>query len=486
MSIIPKTILRELSPSEKVLDYEARSCSLMDSRSFLISSEINLFENIDLIKKAIHEWKKIHKLLRACIHIDPHNQLIRHFALASDDIVNNCNNIKFLKFDSPSHCKDYWKILYENDVFKPFNHEQGLLWRLYFLKEDEKSYRIIFTVHHAILDGRAHFCLIHQLTQMIEWIYLSKNIKLSEYELFLPIDRLLLNDELKNTDEDVQDAAIIENYKVPDYFKPKSENFENLLMKDANINTHDNQVYMSIDSLLIENKKISFTKFMSFVVETEKYLKILKKCKENGLKFTGYISTLIKTALTEAPDHFSDEHHRTVQKKFKYYVAASSRDSLKLNNYIMGNYATILYFESKIIDDRNYENFWDLAKKESDEIHFKIDTNDSASSLKEDEKFLKEIEKGFCFDEYEKDFLLSNLGDMTKYCITEANLFKIKEHYLLMSNRKYSIYNVFVNGIATLNSRLFWTISYPSYLVKPEVVDFVIKKINLIIGQTLN
>ena len=118
--------------------------------------------------------------------------------------------------------------------------------------------------------------------------------------------------------------------------------------------------------------------------------------------------------------------------------------------------------------------------------HFKIDKNDSASSLKEDEKFLKEIEKGFCFDEYEKDFLLSNLGDMTKYCITEANLFKIKEHYLLMSNRKYSIYNVFVNGIATLNSRLFWTISYPSYLVKPEVVDFVIKKINLIIGQTLN
>ena len=193
------------------------------------------------------------------------------------------------------------------------------------------------------------------------------------------------------------------------------------------------------------------------------------------------MSTLIKLAISLAHAYFNNQ--KDYEKKIDYYIAASSRDFLKLDNYRMGNFATILYFCSKPINSKN--NFWDSAKAESDAIHVKIDTNDSKNSLKEDRRFLHEIEKGFSFDEYEKDFCLSNLGDMTKYSKTESNLFNINEHYVIMSNKKYSIYNIFFNGIASINNRLFWTINYPCYLIKHEVVEFMVEKINEIIDQTI-
>jgi hypothetical protein len=278
-------ILRELSPSEKVLDYETRSCSLMDSRSFLISSKIDIYENIELVTKAIIEWKRVHNLLRACIHIDPENPLMRSLALASNEVINSNENVKFLKYDSNNH-RDLWKILLENDIFKPYNHETGLLWRLYFIKEDDSfSYRIIFTVHHAIIDGRAHFCLIQQLLQLIERIYLNKQFELESYEILPSIETLLLSKLSETTNNDNQEA-VIESYKIPDYFKPKiiPGNSSSSL---GNLYTHDGNFYASIDSIINENKNKSFTKFLSFEVESEKLFKILNKCKLNKLKLTG-------------------------------------------------------------------------------------------------------------------------------------------------------------------------------------------------------
>jgi hypothetical protein len=194
------------------------------------------------------------------------------------------------------------------------------------------------------------------------------------------------------------------------------------------------------------------------------------------------LSTLIKLAISLAHAKFSDQ--KSYEKNIRYYVAASSRDILKLDNYKMGNFATILYIDTKPVNSE--DNFWDLAKAESDEIHAKIDANSSANSLEEDKRFLNEIEKGFYFDEYEKEFCLSNLGDMKKYSKTEYNLFNINEHYVVMSNKKLSIYNIFFNGIATINDRLFWTICYPCYLIKREAVEFMIEKIQQTIDETIS
>ena len=278
-------ILRELSPSEKILDYETRSCSLMDSRSVLISSKIDLYENIQVVINAINEWKQIHKLLRSCIHIDKENSLIRNFALASNEVINSFDNVKFLKYDS-NDTQDLWKILFENDIFKPYNHETGLLWRLYFIKENNSNaYRIIFTVHHAIIDGRAHFCLIQQLLQLIEWIYFNKQFKFNPYEILPSIDTLILSGLSKTNNEDENEEALIESYKIPDYFKPEN-NLESS-SSIVNIYTFDDKFYASIDSITNENKNKSFTKFLNFVVESERFLKILNKCKLNKLRLTG-------------------------------------------------------------------------------------------------------------------------------------------------------------------------------------------------------
>ena len=466
-------ILRELSPSEKILDYETRECNLMDSRAFLISSKVSIFQNIQLFEKGLKEWKNIHDLLKACIYV---NNKQRYFALASDSVANSLENVKFLKFDVFN--KENWKILYENELIKAYDHENGLLWRLYFIEDeivdDLYFYRIIFTIHHALADGKNHFCLLQQLLQIIERLYLEKPLEINNYGFLSSIEGMLTD-----VDEDEQEA-VVKSYKVPLYLRPKNIKcqIEETL---TSIYTHDNQLYSTLNLLISENLSKSNSKFLSFIIERETFARILKKCKLNEMKLTGYLSICIKKAISRANAHFSDG--KQVERVFRYFIAASSRPALNIDNYKVGNLATIIYFETKSIKEN--EKFWQLAKTESDELHYKIATNDVIESLKEDFRFLKHIEKGFYFDEFEKEYCLSNLGDMSSFSSTDSRLFEIKEHYVVQSNKKLSSYYLFFIGLATIDNRLFWTITYPRHLIDYNVAIYIVENIKLIINESL-
>jgi hypothetical protein len=52
-----------------------------------------------------------------------------------------------------------WRLLYDYEYNKPFvDTENGLLWRLVFIKDEENNdsneftYWMLFTIHHAIAD----------------------------------------------------------------------------------------------------------------------------------------------------------------------------------------------------------------------------------------------------------------------------------------------------------------------------------------------
>ena len=115
---------------------------------------------------------------------------------------------------------------------------------------------------------------------------MNKKYKLESYEIFPSIDTLLLSGLPKTNNDEKNHEAAIESYKIPDYFKPEIVH-ESSSSSLVNLYTHDDKFYASIDSIINENENKSFTKFLSFVVESEKFLKILNKCKLNKLKLTG-------------------------------------------------------------------------------------------------------------------------------------------------------------------------------------------------------
>ena len=387
-------VIRELSQSEKCLDYETRLCNIIISRSIYFSSKLNIFENIELIKNAICKWKEAHVLLRSCILIDKNEPLKRNFALASDSIANDLKNVKFIEFSSKR--SDYWKILYENELLKPFDHENGLLWRLYFIKDNSDNfYRLIFTMHHSLGDGRNHFCLLHQLLQIIESLHLNTTVNLKQYEILPSLETLLLPDQ--NLNDNIKEGELV-SQKIPVYFKPEQAEDEKptQFSFDCNIYKHDGKLYSSLDSIFNENKVYSNSSFVSFTIEQEKLSEILKMCKKNNIKLTGYLSTAFGFALREA--HFNFANNFECQKVFNYYITASSRPKLNINNYLMGNYGSKLSFNNRKIEGNN---LWAHAKKESDELHLKASNpNEFITKLKNGVNFLKKLERGIYFDEY--------------------------------------------------------------------------------------
>jgi hypothetical protein len=132
-------MLRKLGQNEKIFHGQSDLARSYIYRSFIVTSELNLNENVDLVNKAVHEWKKMHPLLRCRVlsKFNPETNLKEgYFAFASEEKLRNVDNVKFLYYRSNSGktCEDVWKLLVERECTLPLDGENGLLWRLTFLE----------------------------------------------------------------------------------------------------------------------------------------------------------------------------------------------------------------------------------------------------------------------------------------------------------------------------------------------------------------
>lgn len=132
-------VLRKLGQNEKIFHGQSDFARSYIYRAFIFTSEINLFQNIDLVYKAIDEWKRLHPLLRVRVvnRVNPETNLKEgYFAYATDEKQKSHENIKFLYYKSNSSktCEDIWKLLVERETTLPIDGENGLLWRLSFLE----------------------------------------------------------------------------------------------------------------------------------------------------------------------------------------------------------------------------------------------------------------------------------------------------------------------------------------------------------------
>lgn len=171
-------MIRKLGIFEQYFHDQTELNGTVSASSFLFKSPFDLFVHKNIVYKSVQLWKQTQPFLRSKVE----NNCFRY---ASDEQIQNLDNIQFVYFKSPhtDKTKDYWKLLIEHEYTKPINWQDGLMWRLMFIKLDNKhwsplqyEYCLLITATHSFLDGQSAFLTISSLFLIIEDLYYSNNL----------------------------------------------------------------------------------------------------------------------------------------------------------------------------------------------------------------------------------------------------------------------------------------------------------------------
>ncbi|CAF1025076.1 unnamed protein product [Brachionus calyciflorus] len=174
-----------------------------------IKSKINLFENVELVKNAIHKWKILHPFLQANISLKEDDKF--YFEINSNSSANkNLENVNlfYLNLDSKILSKaDECKILnkisslwIEKEFSNLITEKDTLLQRLTFLSikndelNDEFIYEVVLFLNHTISEGRNSSVIFYQLIDIISKLYNTENfLDLDNYKVFPSVEDFLID-----------------------------------------------------------------------------------------------------------------------------------------------------------------------------------------------------------------------------------------------------------------------------------------------------
>jgi hypothetical protein len=499
-------LLRKLGQNEKIFHGQSDIHRSYIYRSFIITSEINLSENIDLVNKAIYEWKKLHPLLRCRVlsKTNPENNTKEgYFAFAAEEKVRNVDNVKFLYYKSNSNrtCEDVWKLLVERECTLPLDGENGLLWRMSFLEIKNLSkpgnpnyvYAVILAFDHSIMDGRSSYVALLQLFAIIEDLHSSTYKRQKENPLLPSKEEIFKH---KRNDHQPQ---------TPRYYlqAPKFLDMENAIKttyvplkylsheeeSSGVIYTHDHKPYVTVREL-VNISKMSNSKFRTLVIHKTELAAILKKCKEHGVKLTSFLNMCLILALRmmyEKHDKIGNTNESNEDQLINYSINISLREFPEYQAYNPEKNSTIgcyigLSFNSfgtplRASGPNWTGEFWRVAKEESDEFHHKLDQGEFINSI---HLPAKKREK----QEFFYHFGNSNLGVLPS-TLKGKKMIRVKQTFATSKYSKENFLCWFSNLIATIDNQMCWTISYNTSTIRQEVINMLIENLTKIIKELM-
>ena len=287
--------LRKLGQNEKIFHGTPTNGGSYIFRAALVTSQIDLYKNINVVREAIDQWKLLHPLLRA--RVLPRGP-DKFFTFATDEKIRSLENVKFLVYRSnaPTVCDEVWKFVVEKETTQGMDGENGLLWRLTFLQLRNKStgefqYAIIIAFDHSIMDGRSSFGSLLELMSIIEGVYTKTYARRTRHteikEILPPKEELFaarhkfpgLNNQLSF----IKAPSFIDmqNAINTTYIRPKSLGTEE--EQRGMIYHYDGRQYAPL-SALIQVSKLNNSKFRTLTIAKADMGKLLAKCKENNVK----------------------------------------------------------------------------------------------------------------------------------------------------------------------------------------------------------
>ena len=511
-------LIRKLGIIENYFHGEIEKGTSINASTILITSEIDIFEYKDLFNKAVKLWKQTQPFLRSkVVHLNenvnnenenyfPHNN--KYFAFINDDEELDVNNVNYLYLKSDESvgskyddCGDYWKLLIERELTIPIDWENGPMWRLMLVNLKKTSnqqppennifeYCLIVTVSHAIFDGTSAFVSLISLFSIFEALYMNKLDLNDIYDakVIKPVENYAT--EYINRLEDknnLADYVHLNGFKKPsdliitkeadrtDYYPIQSYNEKTDYGKLKFYSAIDNKPLIGLDELLSISKS-SITKFYFNTFEGDKYNKFLAKCKEKKAKVTGVFNTIFIIAWRLVYKKFvNQEDGDLLDQKINYLTIVNLRSFLKeIDIGSLVWFCNNLYssFDHKFdTSDHDFwhEKFWNFARQESEMFH---------DRLKRGEQFkLLEASKPIDHDEVRIHYGLSNLL-VPSQIAQIVKLIQLKDLFTLTSYRKDWSSDFSYNNIISVGDKMCWTLSYNSYFVKNETIDYFIQMVN--------
>lgn len=244
-------ILRNLSPSELVYDYEhgVRNCHIFSNALHFRAKDDLITSNNETIRECVLDWCKLNSFLRTKISVvsparteidsQPTNSrcfsLDRKFVLISPDSLDVMRNIEIFKNTN-------WRSFYERELNReaPLNYDtennDKLLWRLVLIKTGENQnpngtefkYCMILTIHHAITDGRNAFAIMLELIKLFEESMSGIKRTISSLADDIPVSlEDLIHDKLSNRTASISTSTLTNSIcfcddicKIPLSFSP--------------------------------------------------------------------------------------------------------------------------------------------------------------------------------------------------------------------------------------------------------------------------
>ena len=503
-------VIRKLGFGESLYDNELINKNMFQTRVFIVSIAKEHSLNMDTLNKALNAWIKTHTLLQATTYreLDPKQQrplmsLPRYFIRMNKNIPEY-NNVEIL--NETNELK--WTDLVEAELKTSLDYIHGPLWRLKCMKLqdslDLNKYAFVLTTSHSISDGRNGYSIGVQLLDILIDVLEDK-----------------LSDEIQPIPSDLTSEQALEKYKLKLGFKIVKEE------TDFDFGTH--RIPNNVG-----NKNGVHGRFDFIFIESEILDKLIKKMKLKAPKAKltslllillcdSYKRACIKHKVTNIP-----------LDRIQVAVLASLRDKLSIKNTQMGVYSNVLmssvnfnadlrkkentvalpsaifnmalfipkfavkflmenivmkisflrkgFFKiittvalmqsNKIYQneykDMSEERLWNLAENESMLLHKRISNNEELA-FEIDDLFVDLLDNNFDFGNHSStNFCLSNIGIMNN--TKNANLVKLKEHYVAVPCLENRFGAVLQFGITTIEKSLNCAISFNEKIFSKDFI----------------
>jgi hypothetical protein len=374
-----------------------------------------------------------------------------------------------------------WVATCEAEFEKSFQ-EDGLQWRVKMLKgsrdpdNQRLRYRFVFTYNHAVTDGGSIMAGIHKnFHHYLEDAVCGKDSVVKSLDL-LPGRETLF----PNMEPSIFDRMM---YKVKELFK-------------VPLLTDDPMAIELLKAIQPENdSQVRCTKFIPMDFTVEETGKIVKKCREHGIKVNGYATAAAAIATGNLLRKYTKNPELKKELTFdlsfmfnirRIYYPPILPEQVGLLNSIMPMPITVAD------DGTNCDAFWELAKKCHQDVHAKIEGNMPAESAKLFNYLLGNnpdvIIKSFAeATNPHSIYYMTNRGsfeinsqypDEKGACTFEGNYWACSEHEMN--------FDVFAQCLQSVNGRMTWILTYYGHKCSEKIAKEYLDNIREIMLRMLD
>ena len=509
--------LRNLGFFESLCDEEFMHENLLITTSLLISVNNKFLINHEVLQKAMSLWVKNHPFLQSTIHRDLDKKTgksklnLPKFYIKMNKNIEDYNNLEY--FENVDNTIN-WPNMAERELKTPFDFINGPLWRMKVIKiydnptKSFDNYAMIFTLSHAISDGRNSFSIIIQYLNILD--KLLKGITVDKKDLVeIPsnlswekmVEDMKSRSKIKSCKNDF-DCLNSVTHRIPsgignvsngtngriNHFIIDKKDLERLMQK-----MKSNEPSAKLTSLLLVIICLAFRRTCiihkvddipldNFVVSVP--VCVRDKLSIKTLQMGSYVSNL-ETTVEFSKKSIENERKTIigpVLNKVCYYIMISLIFPIYffLGKILHPDIITSFLPKNKIVQSENvgeksifyfYKDFWSIVAENSANLHKCISEN---LELELPKKELIEImlENNFDFSSfYPINFTVSNLGKMENTKCNSA--IKVLESYVCVPCKEKRFGGFLYFGLTTIDNSLCCAISYNEKFFSEKFVDDV-------------